>query len=125
GSGGGGVTGLDGGTATGDGAEAGVRPGKRTVAWHFGQRTLKARSGTFASSITIFWVHCGQFACTSYLSIKSSISERGAGFGAVATLERFVVGAAGFSSLNPIAGSGTPPADEVSSRKARFVRLLA
>src|SRR5688572_4746287 len=64
--------------AEGAGAAA-PRPGNLTVLWHFGHLTLKARSGTRASSMTIFCAHCGQLACMRYLSIKSSISDFGGG----------------------------------------------
>ena len=50
-------------------------PGKRTTVWHFGHFTLKARSGTFASSMTMRCWQLVQLACTGYLSIKSSSAD--------------------------------------------------
>src|SRR5262245_58334274 len=63
---GGGTSGNDGGGASGAGASAGGAPlpWSRTTFWHFGHFTLKGRSGTLASSMTIRCAQWGQLACT-------------------------------------------------------------
>ena len=60
------------------GAAAAARPGNRTGAWHFGHFTLNGRSGARASSKLTRFAHCGQVACTGYLSNRPSISDGGA-----------------------------------------------
>src|SRR6185436_8538680 len=85
-------------------------PGSFTTFWHFGQRTLNGRSGTLASSIAIFCAHCGQLACTLYLSIRSSNSEsawRGAE-GAAPAGRRGGGGGAAIFTPPPFTFSSTP-----------------
>src|SRR5262249_31914845 len=45
-------------------AGAAPLPGNLTTVWHFGHFTLKGRSGTFASSMTMRCEQFGQLACT-------------------------------------------------------------
>src|SRR5688500_18956263 len=48
-----------GGAAAAAAAAPALLPGKRTEVWHFGHFTLKARSGTRASSMTMAFAHLG------------------------------------------------------------------
>ena len=104
----------------GAGAAAAAFPANFTGVWHFGHLTLKARSGTLASSMTIFCAHCGQLACTRYLSIRSSNSDLGAGAGAG---RRAAPGR--LLGLEARGWDPTSPLPCVSSRSWRFVRLVA
>src|SRR5688572_23482924 len=54
-----------GGGAGGAAAGAADLPGRRTEVWHFGHLTLKGRSGTRASSITMRCAQLGQLVCNS------------------------------------------------------------
>src|SRR5262249_56594198 len=116
----------DGGGAAAGASAPPLRPGSFTAFWHFGQRTLNGRSGTLESSMAIFCEHCGQLACTLYLSIRSSNSEserRGPEAGLAAGAGRRGAGA-DVAILTDFTFSSTP-APCVSRRSWRFVRFVA
>ena len=55
---------VAGGSASGAAGESAARPGRVITVWHFGQRTLNGRSGTFVSSIWMRVEHWEHWACT-------------------------------------------------------------
>ena len=108
-------------SGSGSGGAAAALPGSRTMVWHLGHLTANGLSGTFASSMTIRCAHWGHWACTVYLSIRSSRpSDSGLGAG------RRAAGAAGAAPRAAAFGASTLSIPLwVSSRSCRFVRLVA
>jgi hypothetical protein len=78
------AAGVGGGAGAGAGCGAAAAgcaplPGSFTIPWHLGHLSMKGVDGTLASSTIKRLEQFGQLVCTSYLSIKLSISLSVAG----------------------------------------------